>query len=154
MQNWYALQTKLHKELFVIDQLTKLGVEYYFPTIGSGKKLSSFFPGYLFIWVDLNEIGCDRFNYMRGSKGLVQFGYWPEVVPESVIVEVKASAAALTASQEQGIISGAKVVITNGVLAGHEGVFERYQSGNERVLVLLSMLSKAVSVERAAVVVT
>ena len=153
MQNWYALQTKPNKELFIIDQLTKLSIELYYPTIGSGKKQSPFFPGYLFICADLDALGCDTFNFMRGSKGLVQFGEWPESVPDSVIDDVKASVAAYAASQEQGIKPGAKVTITKGVLAGYEGVFERYQSGKERVMVLLLMLSKAVSLERTAVVI-
>lgn len=75
----------------------------------------------------------------------MQFGEWPDVVPESVIDDVKADVATIVARQKQGIQPGAKVKITTGVLAGYEGVFERYQSGKERVLVLLSVLSKAVS---------
>ncbi len=67
-------------------------------------------------------------------------------MPGVVIADVRASVAAFATRQEQGIRSGAKVKITAGVLAGYEGVFERYQSGKERVLVLLSVLSKSVSV--------
>jgi len=146
VQNWYALQTKPNKERFVLDQLRNLGVEHYFPTIVNDKKEAPFFPAYIFIQADLDEHGCDSFNYMRGSKGLVQFGEWPEVVSGAVIDDVKTSVAAFAASQEKGIQPGAKVTITAGVLAGYEGVFERYQSGKERVLVLLSVLSKSVSV--------
>ena len=149
--NWYALQTKPRKEQFVIDQLSRAEIDYYYPALG-GKP---FFPGYLFVCVDLNQLSLSTLNHVRGSRGLVQFGEWPEQVPDHVIADVKGSVAAHEAAQQQPIPQGAAVTITQGALAGYAGTFNGYSS-KERIFVLLSLLgnnTQTVTVARSGIAV-
>ncbi len=148
INNWYALQTKPHKELFVIDQLIDAGIDYYYPALDSGRK--PFFPGYLFVFVDMAALGANTLNHLRGARGLVQFGDWPEVVPADVIKDVKAAVAMYEARREKRIKQGTQVTITKGALAGYDGVFAGY-SGKERVMVLLTQMQKRVTVAQSQV---
>ena len=73
----------------------------------------------------------------------MQFDEWPEVVPDTVITNIKESAAAYEAVVTRGFECGDGVRIVSGPLAGYEGVFERYCSGQERAAVLLAVLGTA-----------
>ncbi len=141
---WYALQTKTHKESAVYGRLLAQGITVYLPCLGHGRR--PYFPGYLFVHADLHETGLGRFNWLPGSKGLVQFGDWPAVVPAAVVEAVKQSLAVYEGQVARGMERGTAVAIVSGPLAGYEGVFERYSSGKERVIVLLSLLQKRVAV--------
>ncbi|MCL4267854.1 MAG: hypothetical protein KJ069_32105 [Anaerolineae bacterium] len=136
---WYVLQSKAHQEMAVYGRLRGKGITTYLPCLA--RTRTPYFPGYLFIQANLEETGLGLFNWLPGSKGLVQFGDWPAVVPPAVIEGVKKSLAVYEGQMEQEIVRGTAVCITTGLLAGYEGVVDRYLSGKERVVVLLSLLS-------------
>ena len=56
--------------------------------------------------VDLTAVGLNTFNWLPGAKRLVQFGEWPDVVPEAVVTAVRQSVAAYAAGVERGVEGG------------------------------------------------
>lgn len=90
-KHWYVLNCKLHKGHIVQHQLQSQGIEVFYPLANSqqGKTLRSqykpYFPGYLFVRVDLQEVSLSTFQWMPNTEGLVCFGTKPAYVPDSLI---------------------------------------------------------------------
>jgi transcriptional antiterminator RfaH len=148
--HWYALRVKPHKERFVNRQLSTKGTEVFFPKIRvqpknpRAAKIRPYFPGYLFVKVDLEEMGRNAFRWQPGTYGLVSFGHIPAVVPDSLIHELKKQLAEMKAEEVQRRLfqKGDRVRIVNGPMAGYEAIFDAHLSGKDRVQVLLSFLSR------------
>jgi hypothetical protein len=93
--HWYALRTKARKEDAVWQQLRDQGIEHYYPRVRAhpvnprARKIKPYFPGYLFIRVDLGEKGHSAFQWMPHSLGLVSFGEEPARIPDNVMYEMK-----------------------------------------------------------------
>jgi len=146
---WYVLRTKPKKEQFVTQQLQTREVPLYFPAVTvkpvnpRAAKIRPFFPGYLFVRVDLDVAGRNAFSWLPGTIGLVHFGGEPATVPDNLIHELKERVAHVTAEQQgQRLRQGDPVRIVSGPFAGYEAIFDAHLPGKERVQVLLSFLSK------------
>jgi len=65
---WYALRSKPHKEEAVLHQVVTRGYEVFYPRLRvkpvnpRARKIQPYFPGYMFIHVDLEEAGLSTFN--------------------------------------------------------------------------------------------
>jgi len=76
---WYALRSKLNKEDFLLDQLLIRKVEAYYPPIQikpvnpRSRNIRAYFPGYLFVNVDLEQIGASNLVWIPGASSLVCF---------------------------------------------------------------------------------
>ncbi len=147
---WYALRVKPHKERFVCGQLAAQAAEYYYPAIRvkpvnpRSAVIRPFFPGYLFVKVDLTVSGLDAFHWLPGVHGLVAFGGTPAAVTESFIVELKKRLQAVEAAggwTAYALQPGDPVRIMAGPLAGYEAIFDAHISSEQRVRVLLAFLS-------------
>ena len=150
MKQWYALRVKPHKERFVRQQLEAQGATVYFPAVKvkpvnpRAATIRPYFPGYLFVQVDIEAEGVDAYRWLPGVHGLVMFGGVPAVVQESLITALRErlkqieAAGGLAQAQFQ---PGDRVRIVSGPLAGYEAIFDAQLSGKERVQVLLAFLS-------------
>jgi len=149
--NWYALRVKPHKEQVVHQYLQKWDVETYFPLVRvkpknpRAAKQKPYFPGYLFVHVDLESVGANTINWMPGTIGLVSFDNTPATVPENLITELRKRLAQIEA--EGGLVlaelqPGDWVRIVEGPFAGYEAIFDMRLPGRDRVQVLLSFLSQ------------
>ena len=93
--SWYAMRSKPNKEGFLSKQLESHGVEAFFPCIRvtpvnpRARKLRPYFPNYLFVHVDLNEVKVSTLHWMPGASGIVSFGGEPASVPDFLIVAVQ-----------------------------------------------------------------
>jgi transcriptional antiterminator RfaH len=153
---WYVLHSKPHKENQADLYLRARGVETFYPAIKikpvnpRSSKVRPYLPGYLFVHVDLDEIGLNTFQWMPGAVGLVQFDGQPAAVPEQIVnqlkrrIEVIRTAGGLVLD---GLRQGDPVRITDGPLSGYEALFDLRLSGSQRVQVLLEMLGRLVRVE-------
>jgi transcription antitermination factor NusG len=153
---WYVLRSKPHKENQVHSQLCANAIETYYPTVKikpvnpRSAKIRSYFPGYLFVHVDLQDVGVSALQWLPGALGLVQFGGHAPAVPEPFIAELKRR---VTAIQEagsfnlSGLQKGDHVRITSGPLAGYEAIFDVRLSDGDRVRVFLEMLGRLVKTE-------
>jgi transcriptional antiterminator RfaH len=147
--NWYALRSKPHKDEFVWHQVLARGIECFYPRIKvnpvnpRAKKIKPYFPGYMFVRVDLEDVGVSSFKWMPHTLGLVSFGGEPAMVPDNLIHAIEKRVKEVnTAGGEEfdGLKSGDKIWIHSGPFSGYEAIFDYRIPGKERVRVLLQFL--------------
>ena len=162
--HWYALHVKPHKERLVYERLLapdgipalageegSLSYKVFFPSVRvkpknpRAAKVRPYFPGYLFVYADLDTLGANAFNWVPGTRGLVSFGGEPAVVPDRLIRELQERVVRIEASG--GLVfdsfqPGDRIRIIDGPFAGFDGIFDSELPGSERVQVLLAFLSQ------------
>ena len=146
---WYALRSKPRKEDIVWRQARTQGFETFYPRLRvhpvnpRSRKILPYFPGYLFVQADLEQVGISVFQWMPHSLGLVSFGNEPAIVPENLIHELAKRVEALAAAGGElfdGLKQGEVVWISDGPFRGFEAIFDTRLPGTERVRVLLELL--------------
>jgi transcriptional antiterminator RfaH len=149
MGNWYVMQSKPNREFFLQGQLVLNHVETYLPLIKTVKtngrtSYRPFFPGYLFVNVDLNERGTSSLQWIPGSKGIVMFGDQPPSVPDQFIEQLKNKLRSLNIKDEtkfSKIPKGYSVLIQRGAFQGYRALFSEYLPEGDRVKLLLKTLA-------------
>ena len=154
---WYVLRSKPNKEDFFWGQLLAHRIEVYYPCIRAktvnprARKARPYFPGYLFIHVDLQNVTTSFLNWMPGSRGLVAFDAQPACVPDALIVAIRQCMDKINAAGSAALPNwqpGEVVVIQDGSFVGQEAIFDACLTGNQRVRVLLNLLrGRQLSVE-------
>ncbi len=148
-EQWYALRSKPNKEEALWREATARGFEVYFPQIRvqpvnpRARKVKAYFPGYMFIQVDLPKVGYSSVSWMPYSVGLVSFGEEPAPIPEGLIIAIRRRLEQVNAAGGEvleGLKQGDGVVIQEGPFAGYSAIFDARVSGSERVRVLLQLL--------------
>ena len=147
--SWYVLRSKPRKEDFLYGQLRARKIDAYCPRVRvqptnpRARKSKPYFPGYLFIHVDLEQVNLSELQWMPGAIGLVSFGKEPSWVPDTLINTIRKQVAVTNAAGGEnlvGLVSGDDVIIQDGPFAGYKAVFDLSLPGNERVRVLLKLL--------------
>lgn len=150
---WYVIHSQVNKEDSLKRQLEIKGLTYFYPTLRvkpvnpRSRKIRPYFPGYLFISLDLNQTSASDLQWMPYSAGLVSFGGEPARVPDNIIEALRRKLPAIndeTQSVSDGLEAGDTIVIKGGPFEGFEGIFQTHLSGKERVQILLKMLSNQV----------
>ena len=148
-EQWYALRSKPNKEEALFHEASARGFEIFYPQIRvqpvnpRSRKVKAYFPGYLFVQLDLPRVGISVLSWMPYSVGLVSFGEEPSPVPEGLIIAIRHRLEQINAAGGEvleGMKHGDGVVIQDGPFAGYEAIFDARVSGNERVRVLLQLL--------------
>jgi len=157
---WYALRSKARKEEIVHRQVMDKGLEVFYPRLRvnpvnpRARKFVPYFPGYLFIQADLDELGYSFFQWMPHTLGLVSFGGEPAIVPENLIYEIDRRVKSIAEAGGEvfdGLKHGDEVSIDRGPFKGYEAIFDERIPGSERVRVLLKLLdSRRVPTEMPA----
>ncbi|MFL7894371.1 MAG: transcription termination/antitermination protein NusG [Anaerolineales bacterium] len=149
-ESWYALRSKPRKEEVLWKQLLAREIEVFYPRVRvhpvnpRSRKLRPYFPGYMFVHADLEEMGQSQFNWMPFAIGLVSFDGVPASVPENLIYEIRKRVDEIAAAGGEfydGLKSGEPVRISSGPFAGYEAIFDMRLPGSERVRVLIQMLT-------------
>jgi transcriptional antiterminator RfaH len=95
-KKWYAIQTKPHSEFLasrVLDAVPE--VRAFLPTLRvnpvnpRAHKVRPFFPGYLFVCADLDQVGTSAIQWSAGVTRIVGNGETPLSIPERVIAEIR-----------------------------------------------------------------
>jgi transcription antitermination factor NusG len=149
MENhWYVLHSHPNKEESLCKQLEQKGIVYYYPTLQvrpvnpRSRKIRPYFPGYMFVSIDLQDQAAADLQWMPHAAGVVSFGGEPARVPENLIQALKKKLIALQEKPASNLLKpGDMVVIKSGPFDGFEGIFQTHLSGQERVQILLKMLS-------------
>lgn len=153
---WHVIQTKPRKEAQVYSYLCAQSVIAYYPWVSvtpvnpRASKVRAYFPGYLFVQMDLDAVGESVLNWIPGAVGLVQFGGEIASVPEHFIHELKRQVRAIG---DQGGLNldalkrGDAVSITSGPFAGYNAIFDQRLKDDERVNVFLDWLGRSVRVQ-------
>ena len=127
------------------------GVECFYPYLRVKpvnprcRSILPYFPGYLFVYVDLEQIGFSTLQWMPFSLGLVSFGGQPATIPESLVHAIRQRVDQVNAAggeQPKGWTRGESVVISGGPFSGYEAIFDVNLQGSERARVLLKLLDK------------
>lgn len=148
---WYAMRSKPHKEDFLWGQLLARKIECFFPctrvqTVNPrARKVRPYFPGYVFVRADLEQIGLSALQWMPGAGGLVAFGGQPASIPDPMLNAIRNRVDEINASGGEvlaGIRKGETVTIQSGPFEGYEAIFDTRLSGNDRVRVLLNLINK------------
>lgn len=148
--SWYALRSKPRKEEVLWQQLLAREYEVFFPRLRvhpvnpRSRKLRPYFPGYMFVQVDLEETGLSTFKWMPHAIGLVSFDNEPATVPDNLIYEIRKRVDEIAAAGGEfydGLKPGDPVRISSGPFEGYEAIFDTRIPGSERVRVLIQMLS-------------
>ena len=155
MDLWYVIQTKHRKEEEANSFLSQKGVEIFAPLIETFtarngricKELAPLFPGYIFGNFDLIQ-SYPLVRWARGVKKVLGFGGYPISISEEVVKIIKMR------TDGSGIVRGVKhftpndvVRITSGPLKDFLGIFERWVSDNDRVRILLYLISYQPAIE-------
>ena len=146
---WYVLRSKPNKELALWRELTARGLESFYPQLRvqpvnpRSRKIRPYFPGYLFLHMDIGQVGSSTLWWMPFSSGLVAFDGLPATVPDNLIQAIRRRVDEVNAAggeQFVGLQPGESVVIQGGPFDGYEAIFDTCLTGNERVRVLLKLL--------------
>lgn len=153
MLSWYLVYSKPRQEQCSLENLERQGFECFLPLISVEKlrcKLivvvqEPLFPRYLFIRLDASQEGRS-WNPIRSTTGvsrLVSFGQVPAKVDDLLVDTIRVSVSG------EGVLlrhfePGEVVRINDGPFAGLEAAYQM-PDGESRVMVLISILSKKVS---------
>lgn len=150
-QSWYCIRSKPNKEEFLRSQLAANAIETFYPRLRvkpanpRSHQVRPYFPGYLFVNVDLEEIGTNTLQWMPGALGIVFYGSEPVPVQEEIINAIRNRVEAANTAAEgrlAGLKAGDRVRIESGPFAGYEAIFDVQLPGSERVRVFLALMQR------------
>ena len=154
---WYLAQTHPRQEDRAESNLKSLRIETLVPKFKDRRRnfytgevtfnAKPLFTSYIFAKFIANDL-YQKVRYTRGIRRVVSFGGSPTVVDEEIIAMIQSRIS------EDGFVSideylqpGDKVIIKEGPLRTHAGVFERGMNSADRVRVLLLAVSYQAHVE-------
>lgn len=149
MVHWYVMHSKPRKEAFLYNQLLLQSIEAYLPFVRTepvnprAQKMQPFFPGYLFIHVDLQKISISDLRWMPGAIGLISYGGEPASVTDGLIRTIRDQVDqvnVMNIGYVDRFKSGDRVLIKDGPFVDYKAIFDCRLSGNERVRVLLELI--------------
>ncbi|HLF74534.1 MAG TPA: transcription termination/antitermination NusG family protein [Anaerolineales bacterium] len=149
MKHWYALQGKPQKENLLWEQLCMRQINAYYPRIRvnpvnpRSQKIKPYFPGYMFVNIDIDEVGVSTFQWMPGVARVVSFGSEFAPIPEYLIQAIRERVDAINMSNSRSLENfkrGDHVILRSGAFDGYEAIFDSHLPGHDRVRVLLKFL--------------
>jgi len=152
---WYLVHTKPRQEQCALQNLQQQGFQCYLPMMTREKLVRGaltdqeepLFPRYLFIQLGHGE-SARSWSPIRSTRGvsrLVVFGTEPAKVDDSLVAVLQANESSSRSTPEQLFSRGERVKIIEGAFASLEGIYQMAE-GERRVMVLIELLSKPVSV--------
>ncbi|MGD8586360.1 MAG: transcription termination/antitermination NusG family protein, partial [Chloroflexota bacterium] len=144
MQQWYALHTKVHAEHQAAHELRRHGIETYLPEIKAkvgraAEKQVAFFPGYLFMNVDLNRTSAANWRWASGVRYVVSQGESPVAIPAEIITHIRRQLDEQETASARHTVArfkkGDRVRVADGPFADMLAVFEGNISASERATV-------------------
>jgi transcription antitermination factor NusG len=146
---WYATRSKPRKEDFLAEQLEIRRVEVFNPRVKvqrvnpRARKTRAYFPGYIFIHVDLARTGWTPVQFIPGASGIVSFGGEAADVPDGLVHAIRERVDEINAAGGETLeklVPGKPIFIHSGPFEGYEGIFDERLPGSDRVRVLLKLL--------------
>lgn len=157
--HWYVLRSKPNKELTLWREVCARGFDCFYPQLHvrpvnpRSRKIRPYFPGYLFLQLDLEQVGTSTFHWMPFCSGLVSFDGMLATVPDHLIQAIRRHVEEINAAgSPEGKLADLKpgdaVTVQGGPFDGYEAIFDARLKGTERVRVLLTLLkARSLSVE-------
>jgi transcriptional antiterminator RfaH len=157
MLQWYAAQTKPHKEFMVRDALAHTeSVQAFLPVLRvnpvnpRARKIRPFFPGYLFLRADLDEVGISAVQWTPGLVRILGTEGQPHPIPDHVIEELRSRVTDVQEKEARGgglFKEGDLVRISAGPFEGFEGMFDTRLGGKTRARILVEFVGRLTAAE-------
>lgn len=154
---WYAAYTNANHEKRVALQLRQRAIEHFLPQYESVRRWKDrlmklelpLFPGYVFVRLLLRDRLCVL--QIPGVARLVGFNGRPTALPKEDVEALKKGVEdGIHVQPHPYLTAGRRVRITDGPLAGLEGILLRWR-GNCRVVLSLDLIQRSVSVDIDAI---
>ena len=156
MTHWYVVHTQPHGEERARLNLERQGFDVYLPKYLKHRRHARriehvrrpLFPRYLFVRFDPERAQWRSINGTFGVAYLLSHGDEPIAVPDKIVdaIQARHNDDDLVVLQTPDLFEpGKKLEIVDGPFAWHTGLFQRL-SDNERVVLLLDILGRPVSV--------
>lgn len=148
---WHVVRSKPNREELLARELESRDVEVFHPLLRANpvnpraRRFKPYFPGYVFVHVDLERINSTALEHMPGAANLVSFGGEIPTVPENIIHAISRKVEEVNAAGGEKAAAfkpGELVEIEQGPFAGYTAILDATLPGSERVRVLLRMLQK------------
>jgi transcription antitermination factor NusG len=148
--HWYALRSKPRKEDAAWKQVRERGIEVFYPRLRvnpvnpRSRKYRPYFPGYLFVHTDIEDVGLSTFQWLPHTTGLVSYGGEPAPVPDNLVFAIRQRLDEIASAGGEvfdDLHKGDTVRINFGPFEGFEAIFDTRLPGSERVRVLLEFLN-------------
>ena len=120
------------------------------PVNPRARKIRPFFPGYLFAYVDLDQVGLSAVQWSAGVTRIVGYGEKPISIPDHVITEIRHRVDETQQKDPLGLGQfqrGDRVRITAGPFEGFEGMFDGRLGGQTRSRILLEFVGRLTAAE-------
>jgi transcription antitermination factor NusG len=150
-KQWYVLRSKANSEESLSREVHARGFEVFCPQIRvrpvnpRSRKVLPYFPGYMFVNVDLPAVGYSAFMWLPQSYGLVIFGQEASSVPDELIYALQLRVDEINEAGGESLLGlkhGATITIHDGPFVGYEALFDACTCAGERVRVLLKLLNR------------
>lgn len=161
---WYVIRSKPNKEMVLWHELLAREFESFYPRLHvqpvnpRSNTIRPYFPGYLFLHIDLELTPISTFQWMPFSAGLVSFDGVPGTLPPDLVQAIRRHVDEINAAggeQLAGIQPGEVIKILGGPFDGYEAIFDLRLPGSERVRVLVKLLqARQLSLELPAAHIT
>lgn len=147
--SWYVLHSKPNKEDFLFSQLRNREIEVYYPRLRvepvnpRSRKVRPFFPGYLFVHVDLDQTPISSLTYVPGANRVISFDHEPAIVSDTIMQTIQSNVDRVNQNPDliyNQLSHGDPVTIQGGPLEGYEAIFDTCLEGSERVRLLIKLL--------------
>ena len=147
--SWYVLHSKPNKEDFLFTQLRHREIEVYYPRLRvnpvnpRSRNVRPFFPGYMFVHVDLETTPLSVLSYIPGANRVVSFEHEPAIVSDEVVLTIRQNVDRINENpnqQQEQIAHGDPVTIHGGPFEGYQAIFDTRLEGSERVRLLIKLL--------------
>jgi transcriptional antiterminator RfaH len=153
---WYVIHTKPRKERPVSEYLISQDFEVYFPVLKvkpvnpRSSKIRPYFPRYIFVKTDIEEVGVSALQWVPNAVGLVTFGDDVATVPDEIVSKLKHCVQGIQGAgglNLAGLKQGDSIKISHGPLAGYDAIFDMRLTASDRVQVLLEILGRQLKVQ-------
>lgn len=153
-RRWYAVQTHPGRESLAEQQLRNQNFTVFFPLQMSGlrrarrleQRAVSYFPGYIFVRLNLQSDRWRSINGTFGVRSLVMFGDRPAPLPDGFVEFLRSM------TDDNGLFApttifneGDRVRILSGPFADLVGTIDRLESG-ARARILMGLIGGSVSI--------
>lgn len=159
---WFVVETHPRAEATALTNLERQGFTAYCPRIWKQRRHARrvdqvrvpFFPGYLFVLIDLARQRWRPIRSTFGVRRLVQFADRPAPVPDGVVERIRARETADGAipAAPPPFRPGQPVRVAHGAFADVDGLFD-CAVDQHRVVLLLNLLGGRVRVRLPALAV-
>lgn len=148
---WYVLACTPHKERVIYHLLQDRGFEVSYPYLILRTKnlntlrIEPYFPGYIFVKVDLLQVALSTFQWMPMTSGLINIAGKPAMVPESIIWAIHRSLKRINArvlGMPEDLEPIESAVDFEGSTSGNGFVCNPQSSGSERSQTLIQLLQE------------